>query len=201
MDSRTHHNRVGKRITILNGNPNGDNATFDGYLERLSGVLISEGQDVNLLVLRDMDLKYCIGCFDCWVKTPGLCVTDDEGRAVCRAYINSDFVLWASPVIMGFYSALLKKVTDKFTGLVMPYAVFVDGLSRHMARYDSYPLTGLLLEKNADTDDEDIKIISDIHERTSINFKSRSAFTKLTLDPAEDVAREIIRGVSDWGGK
>jgi hypothetical protein len=189
------------KITILNGNPHSNNPGFDDYLNRLSDSLTSDGQAVTLFPLRDMDLKYCIGCFDCWVKTPGLCVTDDEGRDVCRAYINSDFVLWASPVIMGFYSALLKKVTDKFTGLVMPYAVFVDGLSRHMARYDSYPLTGLLLEKNADTDDEDIKIISDIHERTSINFKSRSAFTKLTLDPAEDVAREIIRGVSDGGGK
>ena len=48
-------------------------------------------------------------------------------------------------------------------------------------------------------------IISDIHERTSINFKSRSAFTKLTLDPVEDVAheitREIVIGMSNGGGK
>ena len=189
------------KITLLNGNPHVDNATFDDYLKRLSDTLTSDGQAVTLFMLRDMDLKYCIGCLDCWVKTPGLCVTEDEGQDVCRAYINSDFVLWASPVIMGFYSALLKMVTDKFTGLVMPYAVFVDGLSRHMARYDSYPLTGLLLEKNADTDDEDIRIISEIHERTSINFKSRSAFTKLTLAPVEEVAHEITRGMSNGGGK
>ena len=137
------------RVTILNGNPNGDNRQFDKYLELLSEEILVDGHDVDVLPLRNMDLKYCIGCFDCWVKTPGVCVTDDQGREVCRAQINSDFVLWASPVIMGFYSALLKKVTDKFIGLVHPYAEFVDGLSRHQPRYgrDAYPQVGLLLEK------------------------------------------------------
>jgi len=189
------------KVAILNGNPNGDNAQFDDYLDRLSEELVSGGQVVNLLVLRDMDLKYCIGCFDCWVKTPGLCVTDDEGRDVCQAYINSDFVLWASPVIMGFYSALLKKVTDKFIGLVHPYAEFVDGISRHSARYDSYPQTGLLLEKGPSADDEDIAIVSDIHERTALNFKSKLSFTHLTLDPPEGIAREIMQAMASGGGK
>jgi multimeric flavodoxin WrbA len=179
------------KITILNGNPNEDNTAFDGYLNQLSEELVSDTHEVTILKLRAMDLKYCIGCLDCWVKTPGVCVTDDEGRDVCRAYINSDFVLWASPVIMGFYSALLKKVTDKFVALVNPWAVFVDGESHHMARYENYPVTGLLLEKSSDTDDEDIQIISDTHERTTLNFKSTSAFTKLMLDPVKEVAHEI----------
>jgi len=188
-------------IIILNGNPKADNAVFDDYLARLSDILTSDGHAVTVFELREMDMKYCIGCFDCWVKTPGICVTDDQGREVCRAYINSDFVLWTSPVIMGFYSALLKKVTDKFVALVQPYAVFVDGISRHMSRYDSYPQTGLLLEKSAGTDDEDIEIISDIHERTSLNFKSTSAFTMLTLDPVEDVAHAITHGSSQGAGR
>jgi hypothetical protein len=102
---------------------------------------------------------------------------------------------------MGFYSALLKKVTDKFIGLVHPYAEFVDGLSRHSARYDRYPQAGLLLEKGSDADDEDIAIISDIHERTALNFKSNLSYTRLTLDPAEEVAGDIMRGLAVGGGK
>ncbi len=179
------------RVTILNGNPDAGNAAFDNYLKRLSDELTSDSHTVTIFELREMDIKYCVGCLGCWVKTPGQCVTADEARDVCRAYINSDFVLWASPVIMGFYSALLKKVTDKFIALVCPYATFVQGESHHMARYDSYPLTGLLLEKSADTDDEDISIISDTHTRTALNFKSTSSFTKLTLVPVEQVARAI----------
>jgi hypothetical protein len=105
--------------------------------------------------------------------------------------INSDFVLFASPVIMGFYSALLKKVTDKLIPLVHPYIVVDQGEAHHRARYDRHPLLGLLLEKGDDADEDDVKIVSDIHSRTALNLKTRLAFTRLTLDPIGEVAREI----------
>ena len=181
------------KITVLNGNPQSDNTVFDDYLNHLSEELVSDGHNVTGFDLREMDIKYCIGCFGCWVKTPGECRSRDESREVCRAYINSDFVLWASPVIMGFYSSLLKKVTDKFVCLVHPYGEFVEGEVHHLPRYEHYPKTGLLLERGSDTDDEDVQIISDIHSRTALNFKSSLAFTKLTLDPVEEVADAINR--------
>jgi multimeric flavodoxin WrbA len=179
------------KITILNGNPNGERASFDEYLNNLSEQLSSSGHEVNNLKLREMDLAYCIGCLECWVKTPGICKVDDDGRNVSKAYINSDFVLFASPVIMGFYSALLKMMTDKFVGHVHPYGVFVEGEVHHAPRYEKYPTGGLLLEKNSETDEGDIQIISNIHSRTMLNFKSSLAFTKLTVDPIEEVADAI----------
>jgi len=181
------------KITVLNGNPHADNSWFDDYLKHLSEGLVSDGHAVTSFELREMDIKYCIGCFGCWVKSPGECRSRDESREVCRAYINSDFVLWASPVIMGFYSALLKKVTDKFICLVHPYGEFIEGEVHHLPRYDHYPMAGLLLEKDSDSDDEDIQIIANIHSRTALNFKSSLAFTKLTIDPVEEVASAINR--------
>ena len=181
------------KITILNGNPDASNAGFDHYLIRLSDKLISNGHTVTSFELREMDIKYCIGCFGCWVKSPGECRSGDDSGEVSHAYIKSDFVLWASPVIMGFYSALLKKVTDKFICLVHPYGEFIEGEVHQLTRYDHYPTTGLLLEKGAESDDEDVQIISDIHSRTALNFKSSSAFTKLTLEPVEEVAGAINR--------
>ncbi len=179
------------KITILNGNPDATNTAFDGYLARLSNALVSDQHEVTILELREMDIKYCTGCWGCWVKTPGECVAVDDSHGVCRAVINSDFALWASPVIMGFYSALLKKVTDKLIPLVHPYAVVDQGEAHHLARYDKYPLLGLLLEKGDGVNDQDIEIISEIHKRTALNFKSKLSFTKLTLDPVEEVARAI----------
>ena len=183
------------KITILNGNPDAGNAAFDGYLKHVYDKLTSDGHAVTVFELREMDIRYCIGCFDCWVKTPGECITADECRDILRAVINSDFVLWASPVIMGFYSSLLKTVTDKFIPLVHPYAELAQGEMRHRARYDRYPLEGLLLEKGDDTDDEDIQIISDIHEQTARDFKNTLALTRLTSDPVEEVAHDIIASI------
>ena len=189
------------QITILNGNPDAGNAAFDGYLKSLSDELTSGGHAVTAFELREMDIKYCTGCFGCWVKTPGECVVKDETPSIRRAAINADFVLWASPVRMGFYSALLKTVTDKFTPLLLPYGEIVYGETRHVARYEGYPVQGLLLEKGPGTDDEDIKIISTIQEQTALDYKKTLAFTKLTHEPVADVARAITAGTGRGGSQ
>jgi hypothetical protein len=181
------------KITILNGNPAPENQAFDGYLERLSEAWQSAGHAVNNLELRSMTIAYCTGCFGCWVKTPGECIARDEAREVWRAAINSDFVLFASPLLMGFPSALLKKVNDKLLPTLHPYFVIDHGEVHHRGRYDRYPELGLLLEKSQDTDDEDLAIVSEIYSRIAINWKSRLGFTHLTTDPVEEVAHEIDR--------
>ena len=181
------------KITILNGNPNADNTEFDNYLMSLSDLLESSGHTVTVLQLREMDIRYCVGCFGCWLRTPGECMTIDGSHDICREYINSDLVLFASPVIMGFTSALLKKTHDKLLPLILPYFEIVQNEFHHLSRYDKYPVMGLLLEQGKDTDEEDIKIVSDIYRRNAINLKTSFCFTKLTADPVEDVANEINR--------
>ncbi|TFG71263.1 MAG: flavodoxin family protein, partial [Anaerolineales bacterium] len=72
------------KIAILDGNPDSADQAFDRYLVELRNVLSNTGHDVTLLMLRDMDIKYCTGCFGCWVKTPGECVVQDDSAVVCR---------------------------------------------------------------------------------------------------------------------
>jgi multimeric flavodoxin WrbA len=185
------------KITILNGNPDAGNTTFDAYLERLAGALATTQHQATTLTLRDMDIKYCVGCWGCWVKTPGECVARDDSADVCRAVINADFMLLASPVCMGFPSALLKKMVEKLLPLIHPYIVVAQDEAHHRARYDEYPLMGLLLEKCGDAHDadeihpEDVQIITDIFSRTALNFKTQLAFTELTSTPIDAVAEAI----------
>jgi multimeric flavodoxin WrbA len=181
------------KITILNGNPNTGNIEFDNYLKELCGLLESNEHTVTVLQLREMDVRYCIGCFDCFVKTPGECKVADSSHDICREYINSDFVLFASPIIMGFTSALLKKAHDKLIPLLLPYLELVQNECHHVSRYQKYPLIGLLLEKGKGTDEEDVKITSEIYMRDAINLKTSFCFARLTDDPAEEVANEINR--------
>ena len=181
------------KITILNGNPNADNVKFDDYLKELSELLETSKHAVTIFKLREIDISYCTGCWDCWVRTPGECIVKDGSHTICREYINSDFVLFASPVIMGFTTALLKKAHEKLLPLIHPYFEIVQDEVHHLSRYDKYPVMGLLLEKGKDTDEEDVKIISDIYRRDAINFKTSFCFTKLTSEPVEEAANEISR--------
>jgi multimeric flavodoxin WrbA len=184
------------KITILNGNPSGQaNPSFDNYLGRVSADLTDGGLGVQTVTLRDLNLAHCSGCFGCWVKTPGECVTRDDGPVVRQAVIGADFVLYASPLSMGYPSSLLKKAMDKSVPLIMPYFKMVEGEVHHQARYERYPKLGLLIEREATTDEADMQIVTDLFSRTALNMKSGLAFAVDTaLDPAE-VARKIAGGV------
>jgi len=178
------------KVLILNGGGSGSdiNSSIQVLKNELSGV----GVETKELVLRDMKYSPCRGCFSCWVKTPGLCVFKDDGDILCREVIHSDYMIFASPVIMGYPSAMLKNALDRIIPLVHPYLEDVDGEVHHMKRYEKYPVMGLLLEKSGDTDDEDISIISDIFKRAAINIKSRLGFVKLATTPAEEIVNEIV---------
>lgn len=180
------------RVTILNGNGDFLNQRFDEYVVQLSAALSAEQHTVTALTLRDLDIKFCTGCFGCWVKTPGQCVVKDASHDVCRAVINSDFLLWAAPLRMGFPDATLKKMFDKSIPLVHPYFVVDHGEAHHRPRYEHYPRVGLLLEKETDTDAEDLRIVGDILSRTALNLKSRLEFAFTTEQPVDAVARAIV---------
>ncbi|MBU0634273.1 MAG: NAD(P)H-dependent oxidoreductase [Candidatus Omnitrophica bacterium] len=179
------------RITILNGNPNSKNYLFDEYVNNIAGLLKSKNNTVDVILLRERNLQYCLGCFDCWLKTPGECVMRDDSRDICRKYINSDFVLFASPIISGFSSALLKKTQDKLIPLLHPYFEIMGGEFHHMRRYKRYPSLGLLLEKNTGVDEENINIISNIYSRIALKFKSKLRFLKFITDAPQEVVNEI----------
>jgi multimeric flavodoxin WrbA len=185
------------KITIMNGNGNPQNQDFDEYVARLTAQLTAEGHTVTAFTLREMDIKFCTGCFGCWMKTPGQCAVKDASHDVCRAVINGDFLLWAAPLRMGFPDATLKKMMDKSIPLIHPYFVVDHGEAHHRPRYDHYPRIGLLLEKEADTDAEDLRLVSDIFSRTALNMKSCLEFALTTEEPVETVAHAIVTETAD----
>lgn len=177
------------KITILNGSPSPD--ALESYLERLIPLLEKEGNTVTHLKLRDINLRTCNGCYKCWVRTPGHCVLKDDSDLLDRTVIHSDFVLWATPLAMGFPTTLFKKALDKHLPLLHPYMEIDEGEMHHQARYPHYPRVGMLVEKEATTDEEDLNILTDIFARTALNFKSRLEFFE-TSQASLDVLAEAI---------
>ena len=179
------------KITLINGNPNGGTRSFEEYVEEFIGILHTNGHTVDYYDLKKTDISYCIGCFGCWDKTPGECVINDDSRSIRKSYMNSQLVIFASPVIAGFTSALLKKLQDKLIPVLHPHFVYINKEVHHLARYDEYPLLGVLLENNPQTDDKDTNIITSIYERMAINLKTKVAFVKTTNISMERFVNEI----------
>jgi multimeric flavodoxin WrbA len=183
------------KITILNGSP--EPSGFDDILKLLKIKLEDRQNSVTLINLRDITLRYCIGCWGCWVKTPGICSHNDESPFMDTAVINSDFVLWATPLIMGFPSELFKRAMDKHLPLIHPYILEDQGEMHHLGRYDQYPRLGLLLDPEYDTDENDLEVISTIFQRTALNFKSHLDFSMTTPKNVDDLIERILNPTTD----
>jgi multimeric flavodoxin WrbA len=89
--------------------------------------------------------------------------------------INSDLVIFASPLIMGMYSALLKKFHDRAIPLVHPYIEIIYNEFHHRKRYPVYPRMGVLVDVK-DASSEEIDNTKFIFSRIAINMHSEVKF-------------------------
>lgn len=128
------------KALILDGSREGDSLTplaVDGMARALSRRAV----DVERVTLRELAIGPCAGCFGCWTRTPGECVTGDDARDVLHSYIGSDIVVYATPVTFGGYSSELKKILDRFLPVLDPRFTTVGGEVHHLLRYERYPRT------------------------------------------------------------
>lgn len=113
----------------------------------------------------------CMGCFGCWVKTPGECVIHDEMQEVDRLYMNSDAVIILSPVVFGHFSANIKNAIDRTLPNMLPFFYRrPDGSTMHPLRYAKYPML-YLIGYGEGLDDEETELFREITERHRYEVK------------------------------
>lgn len=178
-------------ITILDGALSNTPTEWENYLKGLTITLENNHHIVNRIKLIEKDLSQCTGCFKCWVQTPGICIIKDDNQSINRTIINSDLVLFASPLIMGFVSSVLKKKMDRMIPLVHPYLVVEHGEIHHLSRYERYPLFGLLVQPEEEDTENSLTIVSHLFSRTVRNIKSKLIFSATTFEPVQKIVEKI----------
>jgi len=182
------------RAVILNGAAEGNGSTASAH-SVLSNELIAAGWKVETFILRDLKIHHCLGCFDCWVRTPGLCTIDDDARPISQAMIQSDLVVLLSPVSFGCYSAELKRALDRIICLIMPFFTRINGETHHRPRYGQYP-RWLGLGVSARADEESARIFKTLVGRNAVNFHAPAwAAAAIQDGRPENEIRSEVRGL------
>jgi multimeric flavodoxin WrbA len=167
-------------------------APFGAWVDELARELSARGAEVRRLVLRDLRISQCRGCFGCWVKTPGRCVIRDGAEEVVRAYVAADVAVIASPVVMGFTTALSRRATERLLPILHPYVELVDGELHHRARYPRRPALALV-HGHEGVDAEDEALLREIHERMAANMRTQLALVASTARSASEVCDALAR--------
>ncbi len=156
------------KATMFDGSPAGDPAG-ERISKALGERLAARGYEAERVVVRDKRIANCSGCFGCWVKTPGLCLFDDDNRELSAAFVTSELVVLLTPVSFGAYSPELKRMLDHFIANISPFFTKIDGESHHRKRYERYP--DLLVIGWSDGEDErQAAQFRHLAWRNSINF-------------------------------
>jgi multimeric flavodoxin WrbA len=93
--------------------------------------------------LSNRELKHCIGCFSCWLQTPGRCVHRDLDEFY-KGYLGADHVTFYVDVSQGFVTSNMKALIDRMIPFVLPYISWKTGESLHVPRYTCYPSVEIL---------------------------------------------------------
>lgn len=188
------------KALILNGAFQGQ-SNLDQAGDLLSRELKRLQWETALFRLRDMNIRECVGCFNCWVKTPGLCATQDDALELNKQLSQIDLFAIITPIRFGGYGSILKRALER-TVLpnLVPFLKSFGGETHHPSRNGKRSLLlaiGGLPAKDIETE----LIFTDLVHRNSLNlhnYLNPTAF--LYNGMAEGNIQETVRNLIHQAG-
>jgi len=110
-------------IFALNSSPRKERGATDKVLQAFLEGARSEGAATETVYLQGKDIRPCLGCFSCWIKTPGKCVQDDEAEPLLTKIQRADMLVYATPLYDFTMTATMKAMIERMLPLLEPYLV------------------------------------------------------------------------------
>ena len=158
------------------------------------GALVREavedtGNKTTVITLNGDELSPCLGCFQCWVKTPGLCIiTNDSANSIVAQLIQADVVILLSEIFYGGFSYDIKALLDRSISLISPYFETYEGEMHHKKRYEHFPV--LIAIGYGGHMPEEYKTFKELAYRNALNLRPTKYFT-FTIQDQNDVGKTM----------
>lgn len=94
--------------------------------ETVAAIAALYDEQPHYRALNPAAIKACIGCWSCWVKTPGRCVCKDSMAEACPDYVNAEKVILLMNTAQGFINHSAKAFIDRTIPHYHPYIEIVD---------------------------------------------------------------------------
>lgn len=128
------------KVLAINASPRGKNGCTEKILQPLLDGMRQAGAETEMIYLENKKIHHCIGCFTCWLKTPGKCVFNDDMGTVLEKFIAADLIVYGTPLYCFTMTGLLKNVLDRSIPRGMPFLeMSKSGLVFHPSRYPGKP--------------------------------------------------------------
>jgi len=128
------------KVLALNGSPRMKASSTYHMLKPLLEGMEEAGAETELVHIRKLNLEYCIGCYTCWIRTPGKCIHKDKDRMVAMldSFNSADLVVFGTPLYHFTMSGIMKTFIDRTIPRFEPWLIphtSLPGLTGHPERF------------------------------------------------------------------
>lgn len=176
-------------IFILNGvNKNSE------YYEKIKMLLTKEFKEnefINKIInIDESNIANCLGCFGCWVRTPGECILKDDGNLIAKEVMNSSKVIIITETTFGGYSSITKKAIDRLIPNVSPLFTTINKETHYKKRYEKYPDMSIIAISD-DTEDNNNRFENIVTKRNAVNFNSKNTKVKFISPKSISLEKDL----------
>lgn len=122
------------KTLIVNGSPHGENGVHGSIIEKLEQGLEEAGSEVETILVYQISVNPCIGCFSCWTRTPGKCVHEDDMASILSRVAEADILVLASPIYVDGVTGSMKNFMDRLIPLLKGSVELRNDHMRHVVR-------------------------------------------------------------------
>lgn len=144
------------------------NTLEDSFSEQINELLAWKDDEIDIINTADLKIMHCMGCNQCWLKTPGVCAIKDDYEIVLKKLAATDNLWIAADTKFGFIDYRGKQVLDRIVPMLNMYIEFRDGWERHQLRYHTLNF-GVIYKGNGDQ-----KLLEEWSTRVARNMAGRS---------------------------
>lgn len=103
---------MAKTVLILNGSPRAKGNT-EALADALAAGAEGAGHKVQKINIRSLQIRPCLGCYQCAAGKGDPCVQKDDMKEIYAALDQADVVVYASPLYWWQLTAQMKTVIDR----------------------------------------------------------------------------------------
>lgn len=147
--------------------------------EQIKALFADKNEEIEIINTADLKIMHCMGCNNCWLKTPGVCSIKDDYEIILKKLVAAENFWVVADTKFGFIDYRGKRVLDRIVPMLNMYIEIRDGWERHQLRY--HPLNfGFIYKGNGNRE-----LLEEWSMRVARNLAGRSLGV-ISLDNATE---------------
>lgn len=156
---------------------------------------LQNNEETKYIDLSSMKIANCIGCFKCWVKTPGKCCLRDDATKVYPIIAQSKKVMYVTKIKYGGYDSTMKKMLERSIPIQQAFIRIHQNETHHLQR-NVVPKEATIIAYG-DISDEEKSLFKSLVDRNSKNMNFESY--NIIFTDESNLDKIIKESILLWG--